>query len=134
MDPATAASAVALAVYDLEGGGAPSRWKGMQRPINLAAARRLGLATSAAPKYCTDAVLDQKMKVGEGGGGEGGEGGGGGEPRLILEFYELADEAVEQSLVAFDYVAGWYLLKHAPVARCIHRYKTYKMYDNMGDV
>ena len=43
LDPATTAITVALVVYDLEGDGAPRRWKGMHKPINLLAAHRLGI-------------------------------------------------------------------------------------------
>ena len=59
-------SAVAPAVYDLEGGGAPSRWKRMHRPINLAATRRLGKDDRSALKDCTDTASVQVMVVGEG--------------------------------------------------------------------
>ena len=130
-DPATAASVVALAVYDLEVGGAPSHWKGMHGPINLAAACMLGPADRAALKDCADDTSSQVVTVGEVGGGGGGEGGEE-RPRLISEFGEISDAAVRQSLVSFDNAAGWYLIKHLPMARRIHRDLTYEMYNGLG--
>ena len=62
-----------------------------------------------------------------------GVGGGGGEPRLIPEFGELANAAVQKSLVNFDDAAGKYLLKHSLVAQHIRMDLTYEMYNNLGD-
>ena len=120
--------AVASAVYDLEGGGAPSRWNVMHGPINLADAHRLGMSARAALKDCADDVLSRAITI-----GKIGRGGGRVEPSVISEFGELANAAVRQYLVAFNDATGQYLLKHLPVVQRIHRDLMHDMYEDLGE-
>mmetsp|Transcript_405 Transcript_405/g.894 ORF Transcript_405/g.894 Transcript_405/m.894 type:complete len:561 (-) Transcript_405:250-1932(-) len=114
-DPATAASAVASAVYDLEGGGAPAG-VGATSPLDLAAARKLGPAARKALEDCVGTVKEFS--------GEG----------LVTNFGDLCDAAVKKSLELFDADAGKSLLKRSEVAKRARKDLKYELYDDLSDL
>lgn len=121
-DPDTAALAIRTAVTDLEQSGTAAKSGGLARPVDLAAARRLGPASRAAQASVLEAV--GRAATAEDGSGT---------PLLVEDFGDLCDAAVKSAVEAFDAEAGS-LLKQSAVARRIRHSLLEEVYAELSDL
>lgn len=119
-DPSAAASAVASAVYDLEGGGAPAP-TGLTKAVDVAAARVLGPAAHKSLENCLTTV--------------GGYVGGTDNSELVANFGELCDAAADRALDSFDAeLSSRPALKSSSVAKRIRSDLVEGMYADLCDL
>mmetsp|Transcript_18702 Transcript_18702/g.53957 ORF Transcript_18702/g.53957 Transcript_18702/m.53957 type:complete len:559 (-) Transcript_18702:66-1742(-) len=120
-DPSSAASAVASAVYDLEGGGAPAP-SGLTKAVDVAAARVLGPASHKSLEDCLNTVGEYV-------------GGPDKSIELVANFGELCDAAADRALGAFDgQVSSRPALKSSAVTKRIRSDLVEGMYADLSDL
>lgn len=118
-DPATAASAVSSAVTDLEKSGTAASC-GLAKPVDLAAARRLGDASHEALKFVMSTV-DQATTAEDG------------SAQLVPDFGALCDATVKRAMEDFDAQAGS-LTKKSAVAKRIRHDLLEEIYAELADL
>mmetsp|Transcript_33340 Transcript_33340/g.98327 ORF Transcript_33340/g.98327 Transcript_33340/m.98327 type:complete len:557 (-) Transcript_33340:586-2256(-) len=119
-DPATAACAVSSAVTDLEKSGMAASC-GLAKPVDLAAARRLGDASHNALKFVMSTV-EQATTAEDGSSAQ-----------LVPDFGALCDAAVKRAMEDFDAQAGS-LTKKSAVAKRIRRDLLEEVYAELADL
>lgn len=122
-DPATAASAVSSAVTDLERSGAAASC-GLAKPVDLAAARRLGDASHGALKFVMSTV--ERATAAE-------DDGSASAAQLVPDFGALCDATVKRAMEDFDAQAGS-LTKKSAVARRIRHDLLEEIYAELADL
>lgn len=118
-DPATAASAVSSAVTDLEKSGTAASC-GLAKPVDLAAARRLGDASHEALKFVMSTV-EQATTAEDG------------SAQLVPDFGALCDATVKRAMEDFDAQAGS-LTKKSAVAKRIRHDLLEEIYAELADL
>jgi len=119
-DPATAASAVSSAVTDLEKSGKAASC-GLAKPVDLAAARRLGDASHGALRFVMSTV-EQATTAEDGS-----------SVQLVPDFGALCDATVKRAMEDFDAQAGS-LTKKSAVAKRIRHDLLEEMYAELADL
>jgi len=119
-DPSTATLAVSSAVTDLEKSGMAASC-GLAKPVDLAAARRLGDASHDALRFVMSTVEQATTSSDDG------------SSQLVPDFGALCDATVKRAMEDFDAQAGS-LMKQSAVAKRIRHDLLEEIYAELSDI